>query len=348
MAKYIELEYSELNGDYILIDLRSEGEYEKYTIPGAINLPILNNKERKEVGTVYKNESEDKAKSIAVKAASEKLPYIYETIRALEKKYEKVVLFCARGGMRSTVLDKFLVSLGAKVYKLKDGYKGYRAFINQELPKINEEIEYIVLQGNTGTGKTLILKELEQRGYNILDLEGCANHRGSFLGNVGLGEGNSQKKFESLVYEQLKSRTNNLIIIEGESKRIGGVLIPDYIYEKMKDSKRLLIKADLDKRAKNIIDEYIQNKNWKEETKRGLIRLEKYLGKKEVERYIQLLEEEDVLKLVKDLMETYYDPMYRKGEDKYSYEITIDVEDIEIACDKIEEWLKNNVQLHKE
>lgn len=342
MAKYIELEYSDLSGDYILIDLRSEGEYKDYTIPGAINLPILNNKERKEVGTVYKNESEDKAKSIAVKAASEKLPYIYETIRELEKKHEKVVLFCARGGMRSTVLDKFLVSLGAKVYKLKGGYKGYRAFINQELPKINEKIEYVVLQGNTGTGKTLILKELEQRGYNILDLEGCANHRGSFLGNVGLGEGYSQKKFESLVYEQLRARNSNLVIIEGESKRIGGVLIPDYIYDKMKDSKRLLIKADLEKRAKNIIEEYIQNKNWREETKRGLIKLEKYLGKKEIEEYINLLDGEDILKLVKDLMKKYYDPMYKKGEDRYSYELTIDANDIDKACDTIEEWIKHN------
>ena len=342
MAKYIELEYKELNGDYVLIDLRSEGEYEEYTIPGAINIAILNNEERKAIGTVYKNESEDKAKMMAVKAASEKLPYIYETIKQLEDKHEKVVLFCARGGMRSTVLDKLLVSLGSKVYKLKDGYKGYRAFINQQLPIENDKVKYVVLQGNTGTGKTMILQELKSRGYDILDLEGYANHRGSFLGSVGIGESYSQKKFESLLYEELRNRKGNLLLVEGESKRIGRILIPDYIYQNMIDSKRLLIDSDLDTRAQNIIEEYTDSENWKAETICGLKKLEKYLGIKEVERYCDMLEAGDVKELVKDLMENYYDPMYKKGEDKYVYEITVDASDINTACNTIEKWLSDN------
>ncbi len=342
MAKYIELEYKELSGDYVLIDLRSAGEYEEYTIPGAINIPILNDEERKEIGTVYKNESEDKAKMMAVKAASEKLPQIYETIKALEEKHEKVVLFCARGGMRSTVLDKLLVSLGSKVYKLKDGYKAYRAFINEQLPLENQEVKYIVLQGNTGTGKTTILQELKRRGYDILDLEGYANHRGSFLGSVGIGESNSQKKFESLLYEALKSRKGNLLLVEGESKRIGRILIPDYIYQNMIDSKRLLINANLDTRAQNIIDEYTDSENWKAETIEGLERLEKYLGSKETERYCEMLETGDIKELVKDLMKNYYDPMYKKGEDKYVYESIVDANDIDTACNTIEKWLSDN------
>lgn len=341
MAKYIELEYSELSGDYILVDLRSEGEYREFTIPGAINIPILNDSERKEIGTVYKNESEEKAKSMAVVAASEKLPEIYEKIRELEAKYEKVVLFCARGGMRSTVLDKFLVSLGAKVYKLKDGYKGYRAYVNCQLPKEDSEVEYIVLQGNTGSGKTLILKELEKRGYDILDLEGCANHRGSFLGSVGIGSCNSQKKFESLVYEQLKNRKSNCVFVEGESKRIGRVLIPDYIYDNMKKSKRLLIDVSLDVRACNIIKEYTESENWEEDTRDGLIKLERYLGKEKIENYIQMLDQGQIDELVKDLMKEYYDPMYKKGEDRYKYELTVCADDIDKACDTIEEWLRN-------
>ena len=342
MAKYIELEYKELSGDYILIDLRSEGEYKEFTIPGAINIPILNDEERKEIGTVYKNESEDRAKTLAVRAASEKLPDIYETIKELEGKYEKVVLFCARGGMRSTILDKFLVSLGSKVYKLRDGYKGYRAFINEQLPLENEEVEYVVLQGNTGTGKTMILQELKNRGYDILDLEGYANHRGSFLGSVGIGGSYSQKKFESLLYEALKDRKGNLLLVEGESKRIGRILIPDYIYQNMIDSKRLLINADLETRADNIIEEYTASKNWQEETIEGLEKLEKYLGKKEVENYCEMLESGKIKELVKDLMENYYDPMYKKGEDKYVYEAIVEANDIDRACKTIEKWLRDN------
>lgn len=344
MAKYIELEYKELEGDYILIDLRSEGEYEEFTIPGAINIPILNNEERKEIGTVYKNESEELAKLMAVEAASKRLPEICQEIKELEGKYDKVVLFCARGGMRSTVLDKLLVSLGFKVYKLKDGYKGYRTFINEDLPNQNRDINYVVLQGNTGSGKTILLKRLKDKGYNILDLEGCANHRGSFLGSVGIGKCNTQKKFESLVYEELKSRSDNLVFVEGESKRIGRVLIPDYIYKSMIRGKRLLIDVDLDHRAKNIMEEYTETENWKLETMRGLKRLEKYISKENIEKYFEMLEDDDIEELIKELMIEYYDPMYKKGENKYKYEITVDANSIDSACDTIEDWIKKNYE----
>ena len=344
MARYIEIEYKDIDKseNNILIDLRSPGEYEEFTIPGAINLPILDNDERKEIGTVYKQESQQRATSLAVVAASKKLPNFYDLIKDLEDKYDKVILFCARGGMRSTVIDKFLVSLGLKVYKLRNGYKGYREFINENLPLENKDIEYIVLQGNTGTGKTMMLHKLKARGHDILDLEGCANHRGSFLGSVGIGEGYSQKKFESLIYEELKTRKGNLVLVEGESKRIGRTLIPDYIYESMIKSKRLLVQSSLDIRADNIISEYIQKENWKEETKVGLTNLEKYLGKKQIDKYCEMLEEDDIKQLVKDLMKEYYDPMYEKGEQRYEYELTVDANNIDEACDTIEKWLKEN------
>ena len=189
------------------------------------------------------------------------------------------------------------------------------------------------------TTKTILLKELEKRGYDILDLEGCANHRGSFLGSVGIGGCNSQKKFESLAYDQLKSRKGNLVFVEGESKRIGRVLIPEYIYDNMVKSKRLLIDVSLDVRAKNIIEEYTESSNWKQDTLDGLVKLEKYLGKETVERYITMLELGHIEELVKELMKDYYDPMYKKGEDKYEYELTVCADDIDEALKSIENWV---------
>ncbi|WP_138205437.1 tRNA 2-selenouridine(34) synthase MnmH [Haloimpatiens lingqiaonensis] len=335
-----DIEYENLEGDYILIDVRSEGEYSEYTIPGAINIPIFNDEERKEIGTVYVRESVDKAKSMGVEAASKKLPYIYEKICDLQKKYKKVVLFCARGGLRSTVLSTFLDSLGVKVYKLKGGYKGYRAYINRELPVLNEKVQYVILQGNTGMGKTEILKELKRRGHNIVDLEGCANHRGSLLGSVGIGKCNSQKAFESLVYEQLKERNSDLVFLEGESKRIGNIIIPDYIYNKMRESKRILVKGDLDYRAKNIIDEYTKGENWKEEIINSLNNLRKYISEENIARYLNMVENGQILDLTKELMVKYYDPMYKNGENKYKYELVAEINSIKTACDIIEKWVE--------
>lgn len=334
-----DIEYENLEGEYVLVDVRSEGEYKEYTIPGAINIPIFNNEERKEIGTVYVRESVDKAKAMGVEAASKKLPYIYEKIYDLQKKYKKVVLFCARGGLRSTVLTTFLTSLGVKVYKLRGGYKGYRAYINRELPVLNEKAEYVILQGNTGMGKTKILKELKRRGYNIVDLEGCANHRGSLLGSVGIGKCNSQKAFESLVYEQLKERNGNLVFVEGESKRIGNIIIPDCIYNKMRESKRILVKGDLDYRAKNIIEEYTSGQKWKEEVVQSLNNLRKYISEENIARYLKMVEKGEILDLTKELMVKYYDPMYKNGENKYKYELVEEINSIKTACDTIEKWV---------
>lgn len=333
-----DIEYENLDGDYILIDVRSEGEYQEYTIPGAINIPILDNKERQEIGTVYVRESVDKAKLMGVEAASKKLPNIYKKIKELYNKYDKVILFCARGGLRSTVLATLLSSLGMKIYKLRGGYKGYRSYINKKLPEVNEKVNYIVLQGNTGVGKTKILEELKIRGYNILDLEGCANHRGSFLGSVGIGKCNTQKAFESLVYEQLKNRKGDLVFVEGESKRIGNIIIPDFIYNKMREGKRILVKADLDYRAENIIEEYTRGESWKEEVVESLNRLRKYISEENIIRYLQMLEKDQVSELTKELMVKYYDPMYKNGENKYEYELVLEIDSIKYACDCIEQW----------
>ncbi|WP_010292506.1 rhodanese-like domain-containing protein [Clostridium senegalense] len=151
-------EYKELKGDYVLVDVRSPLEYKENTIPGAVNIPLFNDEERALVGTIYKQESTEKAKKIGMEIVSKKLPSIYDEFLKLEKKHKKIVLFCARGGMRSGSLVALLSSLGMRVEKIKGGYKSYRGYVLEELPKLNEQVKYIVLHGNTGVGKTEILK----------------------------------------------------------------------------------------------------------------------------------------------------------------------------------------------
>ena len=134
------IEYKNLDGNFILVDVRSPGEFNEATIPGAINIPIFDDEDRKIIGTVFVNESVEKAKKLGVEAVSKRLPGIYEKISELDKSYDKLVFFCAKGGMRSSSICSLMNSLGISAFRIKGGYKGYREFINEELPIANKNI----------------------------------------------------------------------------------------------------------------------------------------------------------------------------------------------------------------
>jgi tRNA 2-selenouridine synthase len=334
------IEYGEIKGNYILVDVRSPGEFEEATIKGAINIPLFSDEERKVIGTVYTRESVEKAKRIGLEVASKKLLHIYDEIKELEKRYGRVVLFCARGGMRSGVIGMLLSSLGVNVERISEGYKGYRKFINENLSSLNDKVQYIVLHGNTGVGKTEILKQLECDGFDVLDLEGFANHRGSLLGTVGLGKTTSQKEFESKIYHMLKDCKSSYVFIEAESKRIGNAIIPDFIFSKMKSGIHIFVDADMDFRTDLIIKEYTKQENCNEEIIDCLIRLGKYIGEKNVEKYSQLVLKSEYDVVVSELMLKHYDPMYTHASDKYDYKLKVQVIDIKTATQEIENWLK--------
>lgn len=335
------IDYEQLEGDYVLIDLRSPEEYSEFTIPGAVNIPIFDNEERKVIGTVYNHESVEKAKKIGVDYASKRLPVLYEEISKLKKDYEKVVLFCERGGYRSSSLCALLSSIGIGVIKLRGGYKGYRFAVNAALPKLNAQVEYIVIHGYTGTGKTELLKMLEDRGQEVLDLEKYANHRGSLLGDVGLGRHVSQKQFESLVCESLKSRKSDMVFVEGESSRIGNIVVPHYIMESMKAGRHILAKGSLEIRTRRIVEEYIQGADFNTEILNSLEKLRRNISSKRIEEYKRSIEEGNYSDVARDLMVRYYDPMYENEQKRFEYELMVNTDNMEEACSRIEKWLEN-------
>lgn len=343
MIKTIEYSQIDQNDKYILIDVRSPGEFKTATIPGAVNVYLFDDEQRKVIGTVYVQESVEKAKKIGMEAASKNLPIIYEKINELQKKYKKLIFFCARGGMRSSSLVSLFASLGVNALKLRGGYKGYRAYINNELPKVIEEINFIVIHGNTGIGKTDILKKLSQRDCDILDLEGCANHRGSLLGSVGLGKENSQKQFESLIYHSLKNRRSNYIFVEGESKRIGNIIIPEFVYLAMKKGKHINITSDIDFRVKNIISEYVQSDD--SELIEALNKLRKYISDKNIDKYIEEIKAFNYEWVIEELMIKYYDPMYENNP--YNYDLHLKNNNIEETCNNIMDWAKDIDTLYR-
>jgi tRNA 2-selenouridine synthase len=184
-----ELPFSELNW----IDVRSEGEFEDGHVIGSINIPILNNEHRILVGTSYKQEGKDSAEELGYKLVSP----LFEQLIAEAKKHvkeNKIVVYCARGGMRSQIFSDLLSKEGIEVLRLKDGYKRYR---NWCLEKFTRPHKLIVMSGKTGSQKTERLFGLHEVGEAVIDLEGLAHHKGSAFGALGQLAQPTQEHFEN-------------------------------------------------------------------------------------------------------------------------------------------------------
>ncbi|WP_297634254.1 tRNA 2-selenouridine(34) synthase MnmH [uncultured Clostridium sp.] len=346
------VDYNEIMNEenVVFVDVRSPKEFEESTIKGAINIPVLLDEEREEVGTLYVRSSVEEARTRGIELISKRLPEIFEKFQELYSvQRKKVVIFCARGGMRSSSIHSLLYSLGLKVYKLKGGYKAYRKYINENFEEMLSEMKFIVLYGKTGVGKTEYLKTLKERGYDILDLEGAANHRGSLLGSVSIGKIHTQKAFETEVFHALLERKGNIVFTEGESKRIGRIIIPDFIWENMMKSEKIWIEDSIENRCDLLINEYIQNEESINELLEAMDKIKKYLSNKKVEDYKTMIKEGNFKEACENLMLNYYDPMYLNGFKKKKFAKWIDNEDREKTLQELihfyDEMSKNNKEI---
>lgn len=305
--------YEELlkkNRKLVFIDVRSPMEYKEAHIPGAVNVPVFSDIERKVIGTLYKEQGKKEAIKEALKVAGPKVYDIYMEIEKYIKKNTEIVVYCSRGGMRSSTIVSLFKEFSLPIVKLSKGYKGYRQYLNEKLPEMIGKIEFISLYGKTGSGKTKILKILEEKGYDVLDLEECANHRGSLLGDIGLGERYSQKFFESQVLKRILSFRTNTVIVEGESRRIGNIVMPMYLYDKILNSRKILIETQLKKRIGIIKEEYLKENYSKEEIISCLWKLEKYIEEKQITEHVENVKKDEFDIVIRNLIEKYYDKVY--------------------------------------
>lgn len=322
---------------YILIDARSPKEFMDSPIPGAVNIPALLDDERVEVGTAYVRVSTERAKEIGIEKISKRLPEIFKEINDLSKKYDKLVFYCARGGMRSSSLEAIFYALKYKTLKLEGGYKAYRNYIMDRLPEENKEVKYVVLHGRTGVGKTKILEKLSEKGYSVMDLEKMADHKGSFFGGLCEKKKQSQKRLESEIYEKISDEKTKYVIVESESKRIGDIYLPEEVYSSILNGCHLLVDTSMENRVKIIMEDYASAS--KEELKSCLDKVGRYISKERYEEYSNLLEDGKLDKLSEILMEKYYDPLYDQSINKYDYEDEIFYKTIDEAADRVAEYL---------
>jgi len=297
-----------------LVDVRSPKEYLAGHMPGAINLPLLNDDERHEVGITYKNQGRDEAVSLGYRLVGHKFIAYIEAAKAAAVD-GKVCLYCWRGGIRSNTMAWLLSSVGLEVYLLEGGYKEYRRWC---LSQFEHRWPLMVLSGKTGAGKTEILHELRNRGEAILDLEAFACHRGSAFGGLGLPMQPTQEAFENAIAWVLGDfHPARRVWMENESRFIGRVRIPDAFFEQSNQAALVSIDRGVDARAARILAEYGRfDKQLLEEKTRGIT---KRMGGDRVKASVDALQAGDMMGWVMPLLD-YYDRNYeyaieaRKGK----------------------------------
>lgn len=294
----------------VLFDTRSEKEFEKACIPGAVSLPLLNNEHRHIIGTIYK----EKGREAAVLKGFELVgPLFHEklkTVRDLAGDKE-VFLYCWRGGMRSNIMAWLVRMMGMKVTLLENGYKSYRNWV---LNQFQQPYKILILGGMTGSGKTEVLQKLNAIQEQTIDLEHLACHKGSAFGLLGMPEQPRQEYFENLLAEQLSSvNANEILWLENESRNIGQITIPELLFAQMRIAKVVEMEVSTEERSERILREYgIFSIHLLEEQTR---RIEKRLGGQHMKRAIEFLMENDLHQWLEIILD-YYDKTYTYSNSK--------------------------------
>lgn len=325
------------------VDVRSPGEFALDTIPGAVNVPLLDDEERHRVGLVFAERGPQEARQVGLSLVAPKLPQMVSRLREL-KGEGPLVIFCRRGGDRSYAVAHLLDIMHIPCFRITGGYKAYRRYVNRHLREESLPHQFVVLQGLTGAGKTEILRELARRGYPVLDLEELANHRGSVFGSVGLGEQPSQKKFESLILHRIRSYgESKLLIVEGESKKIGKLFVPEAVYEGILHGRKVWVTDTMGNRVKRLIREYVENTQGDmAEVEQALQRLTPRLGKDKVQQMLGHLARGELEQVSEMLITDYYDVLYKKSVTAPAdCDLVIEAGDLEAAVKQLEEYINH-------
>lgn len=292
----------------IIIDVRTPLEFNNGHIIDSINLPIFSNEERVEVGTIYKNKGRKDAIKRGLELVGKKLANIISDTEHNNPLKKDIIVYCWRGGMRSSSIAWLLDLYGFNVFVIKGGYKTYRKYA---LNFFENKFKFVVIGGKTGSGKTEIIENLKNNNLQIIDLERLANHKGSSFGHLGQNKQYKNEHFENLIFHQLiKLNLSNPIFIENESQKIGVNFIPNSLFSQIRNAPLINIEITKDERIQRLVEDYSTFSF--EELKSSLVSISKRLGGQNLKLAVEALESKN-FKLVVEIALKYYDKTYEYG-----------------------------------
>ncbi len=297
-----------------LIDVRTPSEFAAGHIPGAVNIPLFTDGERAEVGTVYTRVSAEKAYELGYEFVRPKLSHFTAESKKVAVD-NKVAVYCWRGGMRSRSFAEHIESEGIEsVFVVEGGYKAFRQYALDAF----REPGIRIIGGYTGSGKTRVLKALEDMGEQVIDLEGIAHHKGSAFGAIGQSEQPKNEHFTNLLYwEWKKLNLTRHVWLEDESIHIGRVFIPEVLFQRMRNAQVYFLDIPKKKRASLLVEEYTGIDSDKLEL--AVAKISKRLGGLRTQEALEALRNDDFFSTAIITLD-YYDKFYKKGLERRSPE----------------------------
>lgn len=333
-----------LREERTLFDVRTPAEFGKGHIPGAVNLPLFSNEERTEVGTLYKQESQEAALLRGLDFVGVKMRGLVEEAKR-QAPALKVMVHCWRGGQRSGSLGWLLDLAGFDVQTMQGGYKAYRRYIQRAFAE--RRLRLLILGGHTGSGKTEILQQLRALGEQIIDLERIARHKGSAFGSLGEAGQPTVEQFENDLFEKFRDLDpGRRVWLENESRAIGRVYIPEGLWKQMNQASLLHLEVPRQVRVTRLVDDYAQY------DKAGLIdafsRIRKRLGGQHLQTALSALEQDDY-QTAATIALRYYDKAYeyfverrQQGTQASVYRLEMEKNDPEKAAQALIELAEKN------
>ncbi|HYL89177.1 MAG TPA: tRNA 2-selenouridine(34) synthase MnmH [Burkholderiales bacterium] len=297
-----------------VIDARTPAEYALDHIPGAVSAPVLDDAQRAEVGTLYKQVSAFEAKKLGAALVAQNVArHIEQMFRGKDKGWRPLV-YCWRGGKRSGAMAHILREVGWDAKTLDGGYRAYRRWVVDELASLPAQLEFIVVHGPTGSGKSRFLDALAQAGEQVLDLEALAAHRGSVLGGLPDEPQPSQKWFESQLLARLEAfERPRPVYVEGESKKIGDIQVPEALMARMRASTCITLDTDIATRVALLLEEYRHFLEDRDALNAQLDCLVALHGRERIGEWKALAAAGRWREFVERLLVQHYDPAYRRS-----------------------------------